>query len=174
MVLEEEEKIERYIWGLPDSIQGNVTLVGPTRLQDAINLENSLMDQKVRVFTARQAENKRRLENNPRDNHVQQPPYKRQNVARAYTARPSEKKEYAGTLPLCNKCKFHHTRSCTGKCGNCKRVGHQTKDCRGPVAAINQRAPRENQKTTATCYECGEQWHYKSNCPKLKNQNRGN
>ncbi|GJR24742.1 hypothetical protein Tco_0973269 [Tanacetum coccineum] len=60
MVLEEEEKIERYIWGLPDSIQGNVTLVGPTRLQDAINLENSLMDQKVRVFTARQAENKRR------------------------------------------------------------------------------------------------------------------
>ncbi|GJR41224.1 putative reverse transcriptase domain-containing protein [Tanacetum coccineum] len=87
----------------------------------------------------RQAENKRRLENKPRDNHVQQPPYKRQNVARAYTAGAGEKIEYARNLPLCNKCKLHHTRPCTTKCGNCKRQGH-----------------------------------YKSNCPKLKNQNRGN
>nr|GEV32468.1 reverse transcriptase domain-containing protein [Tanacetum cinerariifolium] len=32
--------------------------------------------------------------------------------ARAYSAGPSEKKEYAGTLPLCNKCKFHHNGPC--------------------------------------------------------------
>ncbi|GKF94504.1 reverse transcriptase domain-containing protein, partial [Tanacetum coccineum] len=32
MVPDEEEKIERYIWGLPDSIQGNVTSARPTRL----------------------------------------------------------------------------------------------------------------------------------------------
>nr|GEU39235.1 putative reverse transcriptase domain-containing protein [Tanacetum cinerariifolium] len=56
----------------------------------------SLIDQKVRVFAARQAENKRRLENNPRDNHVQQPPYKRQNMVRVYTARPGEKREKQG------------------------------------------------------------------------------
>ncbi|GKF90329.1 hypothetical protein Tco_0264292, partial [Tanacetum coccineum] len=56
----EEEEIQRYILGLPDSIQGKVTSAGPTRLQDAIKLANSLMDQKVRVFAARQAENKRR------------------------------------------------------------------------------------------------------------------
>ncbi|GJT94955.1 putative reverse transcriptase domain-containing protein [Tanacetum coccineum] len=71
----------------------------------------SLIDQKVRAFAARQAKNKRRLESNPRNNHVQQPPFKRQNVARAYTVGPGEKKEYARTLPLCNKCKFHHTES---------------------------------------------------------------
>ncbi|GKA87779.1 putative reverse transcriptase domain-containing protein [Tanacetum coccineum] len=40
----------------------------------------------------RQAENKSRLESNPRNNHVQQPPFKRQNVARAYTVGPGEKK----------------------------------------------------------------------------------
>ncbi|GKB73572.1 hypothetical protein Tco_0934984 [Tanacetum coccineum] len=40
------------------------------------------------------------MDNNPRDNHAQQPPYKRQNVARAYTAGPGEKREYAGTLPF--------------------------------------------------------------------------
>ncbi|GKD23097.1 putative reverse transcriptase domain-containing protein [Tanacetum coccineum] len=138
MVPNEEEKIERYIWGLPDIIQGNVTSAGPARLQDAIKLANSLLDQKVRVFVTRQAENKRRLENNPRDNHVQHPPYKRQNVARAYTVGPGEKKEYVRTLPLCNKCKFYHTGSCTAKCGNCKRVGHTTKDCRSAVALKNQ------------------------------------
>ncbi|GKC27020.1 hypothetical protein Tco_1034314, partial [Tanacetum coccineum] len=58
------------------------------------------------------------MDNNARDNHVQQPPYKRQNVASVYTAGPSEKKEYAGSLPLCNKCKFHHNGPCTVTCPN--------------------------------------------------------
>ncbi|GJU16263.1 hypothetical protein Tco_1144229, partial [Tanacetum coccineum] len=40
--------------------------------------------------------NKRKLDN---DNQAQRQPTKRQNVARAYSARSSEKKEYAGTLP---------------------------------------------------------------------------
>ncbi|GJY83306.1 hypothetical protein Tco_0496682 [Tanacetum coccineum] len=31
-----------------------------------------------------------------------------QNVAQAYVAGIGERKEYARTLPLCNKCKFHH------------------------------------------------------------------
>ncbi|GKB35351.1 hypothetical protein Tco_0880293 [Tanacetum coccineum] len=54
---------------------------------------------------------------------------KKQGVAIAYTARSGERKEYAGTLPLCNKCKFHHNGQCTVKCANCKRVGHLTQDC---------------------------------------------
>ncbi|GKG14172.1 hypothetical protein Tco_0353772, partial [Tanacetum coccineum] len=44
--------------GLPDSIQGNVTSSEPTRLQDAIKMANSLMDQKVHAFAAKQAKNK--------------------------------------------------------------------------------------------------------------------
>ncbi|GKE29265.1 hypothetical protein Tco_1444649, partial [Tanacetum coccineum] len=60
MVPGEEEEIQRYILGFPGSIQGKVTLAEPTRLQDTIKLANSLMDQKVRVFAARQAENKKR------------------------------------------------------------------------------------------------------------------
>ncbi|GJR43726.1 reverse transcriptase domain-containing protein [Tanacetum coccineum] len=174
MVLEEEDKVERYIWGLPNSIQGNVTSARTIRLQDIVKLANTLMDQKIHVFAARQVDNKIMMENNPRDNHVQQPPYKRQNVGRAYTAGPGEKKEYARTLPLCNKCKYHHTGPSTTKCGNCKRIGHQTKDCRSLAAATNQIAPVANQRTTATCYGCRKQGHYKSNCLKLKNQNRRN
>ncbi|GKA38904.1 putative reverse transcriptase domain-containing protein [Tanacetum coccineum] len=63
-------------------------------------------------------------------NSMDQPPYKRQNVVRAFTAGTNEKKAYAGNLPYCNKCRLHHVGSCTVKCNNCKRVGHMTKNCR--------------------------------------------
>nr|GEZ64782.1 hypothetical protein [Tanacetum cinerariifolium] len=43
MVLDEEEKVKRYIYGLPNSIKGNVTSAGSLRLQDTIKLANSLM-----------------------------------------------------------------------------------------------------------------------------------
>ncbi|GJT18895.1 putative reverse transcriptase domain-containing protein [Tanacetum coccineum] len=56
--------------------------------------------------------------------------------------------------------------SMTVKCANCKRVGHLTRDCRSPAATNNQR--------NLTCYECGNQRHYKSDFPELKNQNHGN
>ncbi|GJS25929.1 putative reverse transcriptase domain-containing protein [Tanacetum coccineum] len=87
---------ERFIGGLPDNIQGNVIAAEPAKLQDAIRVANNLMDQKLKGY-ARSAENKRRLDNNPRDNRGQQPVFKRQNVggqnvARAYTAGNNEKK----------------------------------------------------------------------------------
>ncbi|GKA53583.1 reverse transcriptase domain-containing protein [Tanacetum coccineum] len=75
-------------------------------------------------------------------------------------------KEYVGTLLLCNKCKFHHTGPCTVKCANCNRICHLTRDCKSPATISNQR--------TLTCYECGNQGHYRSDCPKLKNRNHGN
>ncbi|GJZ43532.1 hypothetical protein Tco_0590787, partial [Tanacetum coccineum] len=90
MVPSEEDKVERFVGGLPDNIQGNVIAAEPTQLQDAIRIANNLMDQNLKGY-ARSAENKRRLENNPRDNRGQQPVFKRQNVggrnvATTYTA----------------------------------------------------------------------------------------
>ncbi|GKB19027.1 putative reverse transcriptase domain-containing protein [Tanacetum coccineum] len=73
----------------------------PVRLQDAIRIANSLMDQKLKGYAAKSVENKRRLDFNQKDDRAQQPPYKRQNVG-------------------------------------------------------------------------GQNGHYRSDCPKLKNQNRGN
>ncbi|GKC87462.1 putative reverse transcriptase domain-containing protein, partial [Tanacetum coccineum] len=102
MVPDEEDKVERFIGGLPDNIQGN--------------------------GYARNAENKRRL---------------------------------------------HHEGSCTVRCGNCKRVGHMTKDCTAAVAPNTQRALVGNQPGVV-CYEYGRPGHYRKDCPKLRNHNRGN
>nr|GFB87870.1 reverse transcriptase domain-containing protein [Tanacetum cinerariifolium] len=57
-------KVERFIGGLPDNIQGNVIAVNPARLQDAIRIDNQLMDKKLQGYAARSAENKRRMESN--------------------------------------------------------------------------------------------------------------
>nr|GFC10706.1 reverse transcriptase domain-containing protein [Tanacetum cinerariifolium] len=94
----------------------------------------------VRVNAARQADNKRKWENHSRDNHVHQQPFKRPNVARAYNARGNEKKAYSRNLPYCNKCKLHHFGPCIVKCGNCKKVGHMTRDCKTPATPASQRA----------------------------------
>ncbi|GJR25561.1 putative reverse transcriptase domain-containing protein [Tanacetum coccineum] len=151
MMPNEEDKVERFIGGLPDNIQGNVIAAEPTKLQDAIRIANNLMDQKVKGY-ARSAKNKRRLENNQRDNSGQQPVFKRQNVggqnvARSYTARNNEKKGYVGSLPYCNKCKLHHAGPCTVRCGNYKRVSHMTRDCTAAVTLNTQRAPVGNQSS---------------------------
>ncbi|GKD97130.1 reverse transcriptase domain-containing protein [Tanacetum coccineum] len=91
-------------------------------------------------------------------------------VVRAYTIGADNKKAYAGNLPYCNKCKWHHIGPCTVKCGNCKRVGHMIKNCRTSAPAIIKRAPVANQKHAVTCFGCGAQGHLKSKCPRLKKQ----
>ncbi|GKD16249.1 reverse transcriptase domain-containing protein [Tanacetum coccineum] len=138
-IKKESDEVEKYVGGLPDMIQGNVMSARPKTMQEAIELANDLMDQKVHAYAERQAENKRKFDNN---NQAQQQLPKRQNVAQAYALGTGERKEYDGTLPLCNKCKFHHNGPCTAK--------------------------------TITCYECGNQGHYKSDCLELKNRNHRN
>ncbi|GJR36095.1 putative reverse transcriptase domain-containing protein [Tanacetum coccineum] len=123
---DETEKADKYIGGLPDNIHGNVISVRPKTLDEAIELANDLMDQKLRTYTERQNNNKRKTDDSSRNN---QQPHKKQNVARAYTAGPGEKKAYTGTLPLFTKCNYHHTRQCAPKCRNCMRYGHATNDC---------------------------------------------
>ncbi|GKC50583.1 putative reverse transcriptase domain-containing protein [Tanacetum coccineum] len=125
MVLDEEDRVERFIG-------------------DAIRIANNLMNPKLKGY-ARSAENKRRLENNPRDNRGQQPVFKR----------------------------LHHKGMCTVRCGNCKKVGHLTRDCTTVVAPNNQRAVVGNQPGII-CYECGRLGHFRKDCHKLRNQNRGN
>nr|GEV87426.1 hypothetical protein [Tanacetum cinerariifolium] len=136
MVPEEEDRVEKFIGGLPDNIQRNVIATEPTRLQDADRIANNLMDQKLKGYGVKNAENKKRLEVNQRDNRRHQPPFKRQNVrgqdvVRAYTTGNNETKPYNGPLPLCNKCKLHHEGPCIVRCGKCNKIRHLTWECGG-------------------------------------------
>ncbi|GJZ07056.1 putative reverse transcriptase domain-containing protein [Tanacetum coccineum] len=123
MVPEEEDRVEKFIGGLPDNTQGNVIAAEPTRLQDVFRISNNLMDQKLKGYAVKNAE-------------------KKKGVARAYTAGSNEKKGYAGNLPYYNKCKLHHKGPCIVKCEKYNKVGHMTRDCINVVAATaTQRAP---------------------------------
>ncbi|GJW39706.1 putative reverse transcriptase domain-containing protein [Tanacetum coccineum] len=117
MVLEEEDRVEKFIRGLLNNIQGNVVAANPTRLQDAVRIANNLMDQMLKDYAVKNTENKRR---------------------------------------------------------KCNKVGHMNRDCMNViVAAATQRALVVNQRVP-TCFEYERQGHYRIECPKLKNQTRGN
>nr|GFA18775.1 hypothetical protein [Tanacetum cinerariifolium] len=115
---DETEKVNKYISGLPDNIHGNVMSARPKTLDETIELANDLMDQKLHTYEERQNENKRKTDDTSRNN--QQQPHKKQNVARAYTVGPDEKKVYTGVITLCTKCNYHHTGQCAPKCEKCK------------------------------------------------------
>nr|GEV84144.1 retrovirus-related Pol polyprotein from transposon TNT 1-94 [Tanacetum cinerariifolium] len=157
-----------HISGLPDNIHGNVMSARSKTLDETIKLANDLMDQKLCTYAEMQSENKRKAVDSSRNN--QQQPHKKQNVARAYTSGPGEKKVYTMDLPLRTKCNYHHTRQCAPKCGKCKRYGHTTTDCW--VNTNNNNNNNRNQKAKA-CYECSNTGHIKRNCPKLNNRENG-
>ncbi|GJW90902.1 hypothetical protein Tco_0168455 [Tanacetum coccineum] len=105
----------------------NVIDANPVRLQDAICIANQLMDKK-------------------------QSPSRGKNTSgqngglELIWAENNERKGYAGPLPYYNKCRLHHEGLCTMRYGNCKKVGHQTRDCRAAIAPNTQRAPVGNQQ----------------------------
>nr|GEX42015.1 hypothetical protein [Tanacetum cinerariifolium] len=143
-------------------------------LQDAIRIDNQLMDKKLQGY----AENKRRIESNPRDNYRQQPLFKSQNisgpnVARAYTDGNNRRRGYITPYPQRNKYKLHHVGPCTVRYVNCMKVGHLTRDYIVMFASNTQRDPVGNQQGIV-CYERGGPGYFRKDCPKLRNENRGN
>nr|GFD42380.1 reverse transcriptase domain-containing protein [Tanacetum cinerariifolium] len=114
---------ERYVGGLPEMIRGNVMSYEPKSMQKAIESANEQMDQKLIGIFDRQANNKRKFDNNSRNQQNQQQFRRNNNVAQAYAAGSGEK-PYRGTKPLCPKCNFYHDGPCRPKCTNCKRAGH--------------------------------------------------
>ncbi|GJZ73153.1 reverse transcriptase domain-containing protein, partial [Tanacetum coccineum] len=83
MFPEESDKLERFVGGLPDMIHGSVVASKPKTMQKATEMTTELMDKKISTFAERQAENKRKLDNN---NQAQQQLPKMQNEAQAYAA----------------------------------------------------------------------------------------
>ncbi|GJV32600.1 hypothetical protein Tco_1393000 [Tanacetum coccineum] len=53
MFLEESDKIEKYVGGLPDMIHGSVMASKPKTMQDAVEFVTELVDKKIRTFAER-------------------------------------------------------------------------------------------------------------------------
>ncbi|GJT24302.1 hypothetical protein Tco_0894239 [Tanacetum coccineum] len=105
MFPEETDKIERYVGGMPDLIYSSVVASKPKTMQEAIEMATELMDRRINTFAERQAENKRKFEDTPRNNQNQQP-NKRQNTGGAYAIGNGDKKPYERTKPLCPNQRF--------------------------------------------------------------------
>ncbi|GJW43766.1 putative reverse transcriptase domain-containing protein [Tanacetum coccineum] len=160
-LVDETAKIDKYIDGLLDNIHGNVMSARPKTLDFAIELANDLMDQKLRTYAEKHNENKRKADDSSRNNHQQQA-HKKQNVARAYTAGPGEKKVYTGDLPLCTRSIYQPTQViCATKCGKFKRYGHATTDCRVNTNNNNNNNNNNKNQKAEACYECGNTAHKK-------------
>nr|GEZ40052.1 hypothetical protein [Tanacetum cinerariifolium] len=91
-----------------------------------------------------------------------------------YAARSDENKRKMESNPRDN-CGQQPSfkRQNTTRCGNCKKVEHQTRDYRVTVNLNSQGAAVRNQQGIV-CYECGRPGHFKKDCPKLRNQNHEN
>ncbi|GJZ05913.1 putative reverse transcriptase domain-containing protein [Tanacetum coccineum] len=142
----EIQKMESELWNL--TVKNNDLAAYTQRFQELTILCTKMVPKEEdRVESA---ENKRRLEVNQRENHGQQPPFKRPNVGGQNVAR---------AIRLC---------------GKCNKVEHMTRDCMNAIVVpATQRALVVNQRVP-TCFECRRQGHYRNECPKLKNQTRGN
>nr|GEX55172.1 hypothetical protein [Tanacetum cinerariifolium] len=64
MFPEESDKVENYVGGLPDMIHGSVMVSRPKTIQDAIEFATEWMDKEIRTLAERQAENKKKFDNN--------------------------------------------------------------------------------------------------------------
>ncbi|GJR54647.1 putative reverse transcriptase domain-containing protein [Tanacetum coccineum] len=143
--------------GLLGSIEGNVTASKPQTLEEAINIAERLIDQVTKHAPMQvSSDNKRKFDdrrtfnnnscsnnnycntNNRYNNHQQQnrPPRRQRSWSRLMlSVTPSKNGRYAGDLPLCKRCNFHHTGPCTGKCNICNKVGHLSKNCQNKKPA---------------------------------------
>nr|GEV25592.1 hypothetical protein [Tanacetum cinerariifolium] len=148
MVLEEEDRVDKFIGGLPDNIQGNVIDAEPTRLQDAVRIANNLMDQKLKGYPVKMLRTKESLitarKTTVGSNHQTKNIILEDRMWQEPTRLATMKEE----------CIMDHYLSATS-------VNFIMKGHRGQV--VNQRV--------ITCYECRRQGHYRNDCLKLKDQN---
>ncbi|XP_024963863.1 uncharacterized protein LOC112504143 [Cynara cardunculus var. scolymus] len=156
LVSSEENRIDRYVWGLAPEIWGNVTSANPKTLQEAVNLATKLTNNAIRSgsFANDKVKGKRRMEVSVRKNFSERGG-KAQKVIKNFGAQTQTAEKDKGAYPRCDKCNNHHGGRCI-ICLKSNKEGHFAKDCR------NGRR--------RTCHECGSPDHFRNAYPRL---NRG-
>ncbi|XP_035843907.1 uncharacterized protein LOC118490398 [Helianthus annuus] len=172
MVTPLEKAIERYIDGLPDSVQDIVTGSNPTTVRQAIELAATLTESQVRKGklhrkgdkgkkqSSDKGESKKVKSKKGKETGSSKGSRKRKasqnfaitaqanQAAPNQPAQPPAKKRYAGNAPLCNRCNSHHQLQVQCRfCTNCGKSGHLVDICR---FAPNQAACNPAQQAAQT------------------------
>ncbi|GJW87120.1 putative reverse transcriptase domain-containing protein [Tanacetum coccineum] len=145
--VKEFDKIEKYVGGLPDMIHGSVMASKPKTMQDAVEFATELMDNKIRTFGERQTENKRKFEDTSRNNQNPQQQNKRHNTGKAYTVGP-RRRSHIGDL---SHCALNAT-----------------------ITMMVHMHPNATSAIELAIWPGTVGGHFQRECPKLKNNNRGN
>ena len=84
-----------------------------------------------------------------------------------HTTIPNPARQYAGNLPKCNKCKYHHHGFCRKmQCLNCNKKGHTVRYCKSRIQHITSTT---NVEISRICHLCGIMGHFKRDCPTEEN-----
>ncbi|KAJ0824772.1 putative nucleotidyltransferase, Ribonuclease H [Helianthus annuus] len=186
MVTPEFKRVERYIWGLAPEFRGMVTSAKPQTITEAVTLAVSLTEDCVRMEklslnptekTVTHAESsgdkKRKHANLNQVTRNNKGSNKKRDTNPSKEAKNSAK-GYQGTMPKCQKCKYHHDGACRiPRCDKCGRLGHRTEDCwsKGKNQNGNGAGNRnDNGKgRNQGCFKCGSNDHFMRDCPKKDN-----
>ncbi|KAF5781274.1 putative nucleotidyltransferase, Ribonuclease H [Helianthus annuus] len=188
-------RIELFIKGLPPRVKGLVTAANLNNLTQIVRLAHKIVDQEVEsdslpprisstttaatTSTASAADSKRKWNDTDKGSNSAQPQKKTDTRVNQNSSNKSGQGSYAGKLPLCSKCNYHHKGQCARVCHRCNRPGHMARDCRAtfpaqqqPSQQMGRHQSQQNQGTQKGCYQCGAEGHFKRDCPQLK-QNTG-
>ncbi|GJU11080.1 putative reverse transcriptase domain-containing protein [Tanacetum coccineum] len=91
-------------------------------MQEAIEMATELMDRRINTFAERQAENKRKFEDTPRNNQNQQTKQKAETLGQAMLPERGQE-TVMRTKPLMSQVLIQPLRSLYTKCTNCKKLG---------------------------------------------------
>ncbi|KAJ9536481.1 hypothetical protein OSB04_un000318 [Centaurea solstitialis] len=160
LVTPEQNRVDRYVWGLSSVIRGNVTAADPKTLQEAVNLANRLTNNAVRsgTFPNDSVKGKRKMED-PVEGESGQRVNKDRKVARNFGIQTPTPEKGKGPQRVCDKCHQQHKGRCI-TCFKCNQAGHVVRDCK-----TGQRR---------ACYECGSPDHYRNLCPKRNQRSDAN
>ncbi|KAJ0790046.1 putative nucleotidyltransferase, Ribonuclease H [Helianthus annuus] len=162
LVTPEPRRIARFIGGLEPAIKASVKASRPTTFRSVTDLSLSLTMDAVRLRSQRnkEAEKRKREDDTSRRSGKKH----RGNGDGKKGGESRKDGQQSGEKPKCKNCqKFHfgkcrlgsnsQSQSKTYACGLCKSKDHKTVDCK--------------KIKDATCYNCSEKGHIRSNCPKF-------